>query len=149
MARLTETSAPSSDAAATRRVRQLSIMHAPHKPARAVVELSGELLAIGREPDVEPALVLDDTEVSRRHADLVFDAAAGAWTVVDNGSRNGTVLDGVRVERGALRPGSVLRLGRTVLVYGDAEIRPREPRRAESALLGGPSIAMQKLRGTV
>ena len=38
--------------------------------------------------------------------------ADGAMEVVDLDSTNGTWVDGVRVERAALRPGGVLRVGR-------------------------------------
>jgi putative nucleotidyltransferase with HDIG domain len=53
------------------------------------------LLRIGRSPDLE--IVLNDTSVSRRHAEIV--ATDHGWVVRDLGSRNGTFLNGSRVGR--------------------------------------------------
>lgn len=61
----------------------------------------------------ENDLVLRDATVSRRHARLVLDPAG--WLVIDEGSRNGTVVDGVRVREAYLKEGGRLRLGACVL----------------------------------
>lgn len=50
-------------------------------------------LLIGR--DVDCALHLDDTAVSARHARLSFHH--GQWWLEDNGSKNGTLLNGNRL----------------------------------------------------
>ncbi|HVV84293.1 MAG TPA: FHA domain-containing protein [Kofleriaceae bacterium] len=55
-------------------------------PARAV---------IGRDADNEVAV--SQASVSRRHAELRFDAARATWTVTDLGSRNGTFVEGARL----------------------------------------------------
>jgi len=55
-------------------------------------------------------LVLDDETVSRFHCEVRI-GKDGAW-VKDLDSLNGVVVDGVQVREGALRGGSVLRLGR-------------------------------------
>jgi len=66
----------------------------------------GELV-LGREA---PALVLGDPRTSRRHCKLGFDGAL--WTVEDLESRNGTYIDGARVQgRTRLDEGQVLRVG--------------------------------------
>jgi hypothetical protein len=46
-----------------------------------------------------------------------FDEASSAWVLTDLGSRNGTWLDGVRVSRGTLADGSLIRVGTTELVF--------------------------------
>jgi hypothetical protein len=53
---------------------------------------------IGRDPAC--GLWLDDPKVSRQHARLRLEA--GVWLLEDLGSRNGTLVDGKRVERIAL-----------------------------------------------
>src|SRR4051794_16306487 len=53
-------------------------------------------------------VVLDDPTVSRFHCELQT-AADGVW-VKDVGSRNGVIVDGIRVREALLRPGNVLRL---------------------------------------
>ena len=58
-------------------------------------------------------LLLTDTTVSRHH--FAVAATARGAMVRDLGSTNGTFVDGVRVERAYLRPGSVISLGKTEL----------------------------------
>ncbi|MFM8413407.1 MAG: FHA domain-containing protein [Planctomycetota bacterium] len=62
-------------------------------------------------------VILADRLASRRHAAIRLDAPTGAWMLTDLGSRNGTWLDGVRVQRGTLADGSVIRVGTTELVF--------------------------------
>jgi pSer/pThr/pTyr-binding forkhead associated (FHA) protein len=40
-----------------------------------------------------------------------------AWAVQDNASKNGTFLNGRRVERAVLTHGDTIRIGQTVLTY--------------------------------
>src|SRR5262245_56431552 len=63
---------------------------------------------IGRGVDCQ--LALDDAMVSRRHAALrVY---AGGATIEDLGSRNGVLLNGIRIERPEpLRDGDQIRIG--------------------------------------
>jgi hypothetical protein len=49
---------------------------------------------------------LDHPSVSRRHARVAF--RGGCWTVEDLGSSNGTLVNGVRVDRHELRRGDVV-----------------------------------------
>ena len=67
---------------------------------------TGELL-IGRHRSCDVAL--DEPSVSRRHARLVF--RDGGWVLQDLESTNGTLVNGVRIGRCALRPGDQLTLG--------------------------------------
>lgn len=66
-----------------------------------------EELVIGRHPSCDVVLVAP--AVSRRHAALRF--RDGHWVLQDLQSRNGTRLNGRRVQRCELRPGDVLGLG--------------------------------------
>lgn len=75
--------------------------------------LSGERFVIGRGRDCD--LVLDDPNVSRRHAQLRQEE--GAWTVEDLGSTNGIKLNGQRSQGGLLKPGDELTLGLTRLKF--------------------------------
>ncbi len=81
-------------------------------------------------PDHEPQLIgrssealpLNDTTVSRRHAELTPDD--GAWYIRDLQSQNGTFVNGVRIgERTRLRPGDQVRTGATLFVFGQTEVR--------------------------
>jgi len=84
----------------------LVVTKGPVEGARFPVEADG--LTIGR--DEECSVVLDDSNVSRFHARLVFHNAA-IW-IQDAGSRNGVFLNGKRVVRHKqLSPGDEMVIG--------------------------------------
>src|SRR5262249_25390810 len=58
---------------------------------------------------VECDVVIDDTSVSRRHAEL--QVAPPGLDVRDLGSRNGTFVDGTRISAGTVVPGQGLSFG--------------------------------------
>jgi FHA domain len=64
-------------------------------------------LLVGRHHGCD--VMLEEPTVSRRHARLVF--RDGEWVLQDLESTNGTLLNGARVGRCALRPGDHLTLG--------------------------------------
>ena len=76
----------------------------------------GPRLLIGRVPACD--VVLADVEVSREHAMIVSDA--GTPTLVDLGSSNGTFVDGKRVERVRLQPGSVFTIAGSRFAFDTA-----------------------------
>jgi pSer/pThr/pTyr-binding forkhead associated (FHA) protein len=76
-------------------------------PSGAPVQIAGETAIVGREPGCE--VVVSDGSVSRKHARL--EKRPGGWTVVDQGSANGTFLDSQRVAEATLRHGQELRFG--------------------------------------
>jgi NHLM bacteriocin system ABC transporter ATP-binding protein len=65
----------------------------PELVGRALV-VGAQALWVGRGPDCD--LVVSDASVSRRHASLEVDA--GGIRVTDNGSANGVLVDGRRIE---------------------------------------------------
>ncbi len=71
-------------------------------------------MTVGRSPEND--IVVEDAEASAIHAAL--EPLAGAWSVRDLSSRNGTFVNGERVlsER-PLRRGDEIRVGRSRLVY--------------------------------
>jgi predicted component of type VI protein secretion system len=69
--------------------------------------LAGERMTIGRSRECE--LVIDDPNVSRRHAELR--KTIDGWLVVDLGSTNGVKVNGRRVHEEVLRPGDSITLG--------------------------------------
>jgi two-component system response regulator GlrR len=80
----------------------------------AAVRSAGGQCAIGSHPC--NGLVVDDPTVSRFHCELVGDARG--VRVRDLGSKNGTILDGVRVHDAEPKDGSLLRMGRAVVRIG-------------------------------
>ncbi|HET6883179.1 MAG TPA: FHA domain-containing protein [Pirellulales bacterium] len=72
-------------------------------------------------------LIVPHETVSRRHAEL--QVAGTCVKVVDLNSRNGTFIDGQRIESAELRPSQVLALGAVsfVLVEGERSLDDLEP----------------------
>ena len=81
------------------------------RPDASPAEIRGERATIGRDAACE--LRVDDKSVSRRHA--LVERRGEAWYVVDQGSANGTRVDGRRVAEAELADGQVLRLGNVAL----------------------------------
>jgi len=71
------------------------------------VSLQAPSTSIGRLPDQD--IVLRDQCVSRQHAAIVHED--NRFTLVDRNSTHGTFLNGVRVQRAALKSGDILQLG--------------------------------------
>jgi len=71
------------------------------------VQLAPGATVIGR--SVSSDVVINDTSVSRRHAELAV--SNGSCTVTDLKSRNGTYLNGEQIETAELRDGDRLTLG--------------------------------------
>lgn len=73
-----------------------------------------------RQSDGTRRLVLEfpDETMSSKHARLV--QAFGRWMIEDCGSRNGTFVDGRRIERAPLRDGARIEVGQTLMLYRDA-----------------------------
>lgn len=65
------------------------------------------ITAVGRFPEND--IVLEHYTISRRHC-VILVHATGGCEVHDTASRNGTLVNGRRVSRSALRPGDLLRL---------------------------------------
>jgi transcriptional regulator of acetoin/glycerol metabolism len=82
--------------------------------------LEGQDRMLGRRPESRGGIALDDGRSSREHAALVFDRTRGVYRAVDQKSKNGTYVDGQRIDEVELRHGSVIRIGSSILVYSEA-----------------------------
>ncbi|HEU4411713.1 MAG TPA: sigma 54-interacting transcriptional regulator [Polyangiaceae bacterium] len=67
-------------------------------------------------------LVLGDHQVSRQHTR--FALGAEGWYFEDLGSRHGTLINGARAERSALRHGDCVQIGNVLLTFSDASEPP-------------------------
>ena len=76
-------------------------------------ELEKPVVAVGR--DVRNDIHLQDTEISRRHAELR--QADESFTVHDLGSSNGTFVNGTAISTHVMQSGDQLLMGRTLLLY--------------------------------
>jgi diguanylate cyclase (GGDEF)-like protein len=78
--------------------------------------LNESKLVLGRDPD-QAQLVIRDASVSGKHALVQIDVESGRFGLIDAGSRNGTFVNGRRVESSALREGDKIFVGETVLKF--------------------------------
>jgi hypothetical protein len=69
-------------------------------------------------------LRIPDKWLSARHAQLVL--AAGDWFALDKGSKNGTWVNGGRVERAPLGQSAVIQVGRTWLAFSTEKAAAEE-----------------------
>lgn len=73
------------------------------------IPLGEEVVTIGRRAD--STIVLSDPNVSRNHAEIR--PAGTGWVLVDLGSTNGSLINGVRVSIQALEDGAEIAFGNT------------------------------------
>jgi pSer/pThr/pTyr-binding forkhead associated (FHA) protein len=76
--------------------------------------LEGTTIRIGRD-EANQLTLPNDPKVSRSHAELRN--RDGQWVLVDLGSRNGTKVNGHRIEQHPLRSGDTIQLGSTVIDF--------------------------------
>jgi pSer/pThr/pTyr-binding forkhead associated (FHA) protein len=81
-----------------------------------VIPLESTLLTVGR--GLNNDIILEDTRVSRHHAQLRY--RARRFWVADLGSTNGSFVNGERITERALRSGDTLSLGGLELTYKEA-----------------------------
>ncbi|MCA9666914.1 MAG: FHA domain-containing protein [Myxococcales bacterium] len=117
-----------------------------------VVQLEGCELLIGRASDV--GLQLDTRDISRRHARLFRSGDDAQWHIQDQGSRNGTYLNGVPLTRAEpLDAGDKIQLGTSTVVafveHRDVERRAFQLQKmhALAELAGGITHDMRNLLG--
>ena len=84
----------------------------------SLVPMTGPVTRIGRSLTAD--VYIEDATVSRRHALIV--RQAGETVLLNDGSRNGTWLNGERVERAVLQDGDVVDLGRVQLRFYATEL---------------------------
>jgi DNA-binding NtrC family response regulator len=96
-------------------------------------------VVLGREPP-SGGIAIEDDEVSRQHGALQRVPASNVYRIEDLGSRNGVFLDGRKIESDYLAPGSVIRIGGTLLVYEEVAAIPGE----DLELRAGGSLALAR-----
>ena len=90
---------------------RLEVVEGPDQGAR--FESSGDRAVIGVGSSCN--MVLTDETVSRFHCEITL--SRGRPLLVDLGSRNGTLVDGVQVLQAYVPPTALLRLGRTTVRF--------------------------------
>jgi len=132
------------------RARELRI-HTPDGQSKTI-ELQGDRITVGRSSTTELCFA-DDAGLSRQH--LAFEREGDEWNVHDLGSKNGTLLNSVRLNgTQRLRAGDRVAAGHLVMVYDDpANQAPSAPvtfvpgAEGESATSSTVVVDLKKLLG--
>lgn len=95
-------------------------------------ELPLGAITVGR--DAASGIHLADTEVSRRHAEIVYEDHR--YYLSDLGSANGVFVNSQRQTRCTLRTGDRIQVGKTLLLFTNPE---------ESSVTGKPSVEISKV----
>jgi diguanylate cyclase (GGDEF)-like protein len=99
-----------------RSVARATLMVLAGSAAGKVYPIDSSRFVIGRGRDA--SLVLNDMGISRKHCTIVRDDS-GRYTILDEGSTNGTLVNGVRADRVELRTGDRFQIGaECVLQFG-------------------------------
>jgi DNA-binding NtrC family response regulator len=115
------------------------------KRAAAVVLRPGRFL-VGRELEAGQGLTLDDPRASRTHASLHVTSRSQRVRICDEQSRNGTRVNGDRVEEAWLEDGDVVRLADSYFLF---RVEPADLEESQVDGLLGRAPAVRQLRATV
>jgi len=91
---------------------------------------------VGRGSDVD--FNIDDGNASRRHCRVLVDGAG--YAVEDLGSRNGTYVNGVRIQRQAIKDGDVVRVGSTEFVFRQQGLIAPSTAPSARAIVAPPAV---------
>jgi len=125
---------------------QYGYLERPDRPALELLAVRGPnaghrfavpdvSITVGRTPDND--IVVDSARASRRHAELHFED--DRLVVTDQGSSNGTYVNGERIERHVLAVGDDLGIGDE----GFAVVRAGEPAPGPRVLAGGAAPSLR------
>jgi serine phosphatase RsbU (regulator of sigma subunit)/pSer/pThr/pTyr-binding forkhead associated (FHA) protein len=90
-----------------------------------IVPLEGQRISLGRSSITELCYP-DDSGLSRQH--LAFEREGEDWTIRDLGSKNGTLLNGVRITAPqVLKPGDRVTAGHLILIFDSTTLRGTRP----------------------
>ncbi len=95
---------------------------------------------VGRGTDAD--FVLEDTNTSRRHCRVLLDG--GGYAVEDLGSRNGTFVNGIRVQRVVVGDGDVIRIGSTEFVFRQQGLIAPSTASAARAISVPPAVVVPR-----
>src|SRR5580700_130217 len=90
-----------------------------------IVPLDGERISLGRSSITELCYP-DDSGLSRQH--LAFEKQGDDWVIKDLGSKNGTLLNGVRIASAqVLKSGDRVTAGHLILIFDTTTERATRP----------------------
>ncbi|XP_058614938.1 angiogenic factor with G patch and FHA domains 1 isoform X3 [Onychostoma macrolepis] len=104
---------------------RVTVVRSPVLQTGTLFILTADTIAtIGREKDMNHAIRIPEMGVSKSHAEVYFDQEQQCYMLIDQGSQNGTVLNGnrilqpkVRCDPCPLTHGDEVKMGETVLSF--------------------------------
>lgn len=103
--------------------QQATLLIKLHEKSSRELELSTDILTIGRKPD--NTLPIDDPAVSAHHAQITKIHAV--YFIEDLKSTNGTFVNHTRIDRHQLRDTDVITIGRHRIIFRDGSTAPAAP----------------------
>jgi len=127
----------------TLHLRKLHLVIHPGAEDSRDLQFDQNTITIGSKDDND--LVLDDDTVSRRHCRIV--QHEDSFVADDLGSTNGTFINGVRIERAFLDPGSVLAVGNSRIQFNpvDEEVSVEPSSSERFGDIVGKSVEMREI----
>ena len=104
---------------------------------KKVYNLTRDATTIGRSPDAH--IPLRDPRASRRHAR--FERQEDEYLVIDEGSQNGTLVNGSHVERRPLRRGDLVEIGGVKIFFEEED----EKKLSRSAWVGMQTVDLRSV----
>jgi hypothetical protein len=106
----------------------------------SVAELRPGTNSIGRQSSC--TMPLKDSTLSRLHCEVIL--AGTVATLVDKGSRNGTLLNGKKIEAQVLQPGDKIQIGATTLWYEKKNVAAEAPKPATAPVAAAPAPSTRR-----
>ncbi len=128
-------------------LRKARLVLQPGTPDAVEKMFDQSVITIGSEPEND--VVLTDDTVSRRHCRIVQEE--NEYVAIDNGSTNGTFVNGVRIREAFLAPGQVIGIGSTQIRFQPVDEQiPVRPTASETfGSIVGRSLAMREIFGII
>lgn len=92
---------------------RIRVLSGPLEGREYVLEANRSSYSIGRDPQSD--IVIDQREVSRRHASII--KTASEYVLADLKSANGVYVNNLRLERSVLNHGDVFQIGSCVFQF--------------------------------
>src|SRR6185503_3239093 len=106
----------------------------------AVAELKPGANSVGRQSSC--TIPLKDSTLSRLHCEVIL--AGTVATLVDKGSKNGTLLNGKKVEAQFLQPGDKIQIGATTLWYEKKNVAAEAAKPATGSVAPAPAPSTRR-----
>ena len=129
----------------TLHLRKLHLLIDPGSETSRELQFDQNIITIGSKEDND--VVLDDSTVSREHCRII--QGDDSFIAEDLGSTNGTFINGVRIQKAFLDPGSLLAVGNSRIEFNpvDEEVSVEPSTSEQFGNIVGKSVEMREIFG--